>query len=338
MGPIASENEPLHAVIFDRSRRRPSHPTGWLPAAPDRASWLTPNIVRFRQASDRLHPDMVAPRDGLRRPRQNGAMAEEPRAGSARPVGSVARAIAVIDALAANPDGLGVNEVARQIEVNPSTASRLLATLELGGIVQRTRSGPYQLGLRLVALADTVLDALDIPELARPVLRSLVNETGETASLSVPGSGEAVTIDFLAADASVVGVARLGRRSVGHATATGKIVLAFGTDGVADTVGALTPFTDRTITDPAVLDKELGTVRARGFAEAVAEREVDLAALAVPIFGRGGTLAAIVGLQGPTARLTTARRREVLPALRAAGETLTRAIGGSPPSNPRFRT
>jgi IclR family acetate operon transcriptional repressor len=244
-------------------------------------------------------------------------------------VGSVARAVAVIDVLAAHPQGLGVNEVARQIGVNASTTSRLLATLERGGILQREPRGPYKLGLRLVALADAVLDGLDIRDLGRPVLRSLVEDTGETATLSVPGAGEAVTIDFVAGEASVVGVARLGRRSVGHATATGKVVLAYAGSGGAPT--RLTAFTDRTIIDPAKLDRDLEQVRAQGFAEAVGERDPDLVAVAVPVFDRAGSLAAILGVQGPVGRFTTARRRELLPVLREAGQTLTRGLGGKPP-------
>jgi IclR family acetate operon transcriptional repressor len=180
--------------------------------------------------------------------------------------------------------------------------------------------------LRLVALADAVLDGLDIRDLARPVLRSLVDATGETATLSVPGAGEAVTIDFLAGDAGVVSVARLGRRSVGHATATGKLVLGFGGGVGSDT--PLIAFTEKTITDPGALAHEIEEVHARGWAEAVGERDPDLAALAVPVFDRAGALAAIVGLQGPTARLTAARRREVLPILQQAGDALTRGLGG----------
>ncbi|HEX4759741.1 MAG TPA: IclR family transcriptional regulator [Thermoleophilaceae bacterium] len=249
-----------------------------------------------------------------------------------RPVGSVARAVAVIDVLAAHPQGLGVNEVARRIGVNASTTSRLLATLERGGIVQREPRGPYRLGLRLVALADAVLDGLDIRDLGRPVLRSLVEDTGETATLSVPGASEAVTIDFIAGDASVVGVARLGRRSVGHATATGKVVLTHA--GLGGSAAQLTAFTDKTITDPDALERELEQVRARGFAEAVGERDPDLVAVAVPVFDRAGSLAAILGVQGPMGRFTATRRKELLPVLRQHGETLTRGLGGKPPPGP----
>src|ERR1039458_8252123 len=80
-----------------------------------------------------------------------------------RPVGSVARALALLDALAASDAGLGVNELARRIGVNASTASRLLSTLQQGGLVERSPGGPYRLGLRLVTLADRGVAPLDGP-------------------------------------------------------------------------------------------------------------------------------------------------------------------------------
>ena len=245
-----------------------------------------------------------------------------------RPVASVARAIALLDELGAAPDGLGVNELARRIGVNASTASRLLATLEAGRLVERAPGGPYRLGLKLVALGDGVLRRLDVRELARPRLRALVVATGETATLSVPGAGEAVTVDFVAAESSVMSVARLGRPSIGHATAAGKVVLAFG-PAVAGESSPLVRFTDRTIVDGDALASEIEAVRARGWAEAEGEREPDLNALAAPVLGRAGELAAVLGLQGPGARLTAARRAEVLPALLDAARELSAALGGA---------
>ena len=182
---------------------------------------------------------------------------------SGRPVGSVARALALLDALAEGP--AGVNALARRIGVNPSSASRLLATLERGGLVEREPGGPYRLGLRLVALADGVLARLDVRDLARPQLRALVEQTGETATLSVPGSGDAVTVDFLAGEASVVSMARVGRPSIGHATAAGKVLLAFRGGGEPST---LTAYTERTITDPG----RLAAAVSRPFASRVGRR------------------------------------------------------------------
>jgi DNA-binding IclR family transcriptional regulator len=243
--------------------------------------------------------------------------------GGGRTVGSVARALALLDVLAEGP--AGVNALARRIGVNPSTASRLLATLESGGLVERDPGGgPYRLGLHLAALADRVLSRLDVRELARPQLRALVEETGETATLSVADGDQAVTVDFVPGESSVVSMARLGRPSIGHATAAGKVLLAF----TAAEAAALDPYTERTITDPAVLTAVLARVREQGWAEAEGEREPDLNALAAPVFGRGGTLAAVLGLQGPAARLTSARRAEVLPALLAAASAVSRSLGG----------
>jgi DNA-binding IclR family transcriptional regulator len=262
-----------------------------------------------------------------------------------REVGSVARAIALLDALAETESGLGVNELARRIGVNASTASRLLATLERGRLVERSPGGPYRLGLKLVALADRVLARLDVRERARPWLTSLVEETGETATLSVPGDRDAITVDFVPAPSSVVSMARLGRPSVSHATAAGKVMLAFGPDarrarvgsGVGEGSGAgeeLVAYTERTITDPDALAAELESVREHGIAEAVGEREADLAAMAAPVLGRGGELVAIIGLQGPTTRLPAAKRRALDGPLRRAAAEVGRALGGCPGSLP----
>jgi DNA-binding IclR family transcriptional regulator len=257
-------------------------------------------------------------------------MAEDPARSAGRPVASVARAVSLLELLRASPEGLGVNELARRIGVNASTASRLLGTLEQGGIVERAPGGgPYRLGLRLVALADGVLARLDVRDVARPRLRELVAATGETATLSVPGAFEAVTVDFVPASSSVVSVARLGRPSVGHATAAGKVVLAFGRDGMPGAgADSLVRFTERTIVDPRALAAEIEGVRTRGWAEAEGEREPDLNALAAPVFGRGAELEAVLGLQGPAARLTAERRAAVLPALLEAAGRLSSALGG----------
>jgi DNA-binding IclR family transcriptional regulator len=245
---------------------------------------------------------------------------------AARPqVGSVARALALLDALAASDAGLGVNELARRIGVNASTASRLLATLERARIVARDPGGPYRLGLRLVELSDRVLAQLDVRDLARPWLTQLVEETGETATLSVPGDGEAITVDFVPSAYSVASMARLGRPSVPHATAAGKVMLAFGGESLDDL--ELTAFTERTIVDRAALAAQLETVRATGVAAAIGEREPDLNALAAPVLGRGGVLLAIIGLQGPAPRLPAATLRALHEPLRTAAAAVSRSLG-----------
>jgi len=257
-------------------------------------------------------------------------MASEGDREARQTVGSVTRAVALLDALAGSDAGLGVNELARRIGVNASTASRLLATLERERIVERSPGGPYRLGLKLVELADRVLAGLDVRELARPWLAWLVSETGETATLSVPGAGEAVTVDFVPSAASVVSMARVGRPSVPHATAAGKVMLAFGEEEAETERGELTAYTERTVTDWDELQRQLSEVRRSGVAEAAGERESDLHALAAPVLGRDGRLVAIIGVQGPATRLPAAKRRALREPLRRAAAEVGRALGAPP--------
>ena len=76
--------------------------------------------------------------------------------------------------------------------------------------MERDGGGPYRLGLRLVALSDRVLAQLDVRQQARPLLARLVGETGETATLSLPGGEEAITVDFVPSPSSVVSMALSG--------------------------------------------------------------------------------------------------------------------------------
>src|SRR5881398_1866374 len=182
-----------------------------------------------------------------------------------RLVGAVQRAVSVVDALAEADAELGTNEVARRTGINASTVSRLLATLVEGGLVEHVReSGRYRLGVRLLQLGNIVLARLDLRQIARAHLQALVESTGETATLSAAGERDAVTVDFVQSPSSVQGVARLGRPSIAHATATGKVLLAFGLEGVPP--GPLKEYTSRTITQRSALAAELEAIRERGYA------------------------------------------------------------------------
>jgi IclR family acetate operon transcriptional repressor len=246
-----------------------------------------------------------------------------------RHVAAVERALAVLDALVEADDGLGTVETARRTGLSPSTASRVLATLAAGGLVEHEpASGRYRLGVRLVQLGNAVVARLDLRELARPRLEALVAATGETATLSAPAEPDAVTVDFVRSPSSVQGVPQIGRPSVAHATATGKVMLAFG--GRPPTGGELPAYTPRTITDPRRLAAEVERVREQGWARAVREREEDLSALAAPVRDGRGELAAVLGIQGPAARLDRAAMRAALGPLLAQAAALSDALGWSP--------
>lgn len=242
-----------------------------------------------------------------------------------RQVASVARALAVLDALAEGGPELGTNDIARRTGINASTVSRLLATLVDSGLVDHVpESGRYRLGLRLVQLGNRVVERLDLRDVAREQLEALVAATGETATLSVPGEGVAITIDFLPGPSSVQGVAQIGRPSVAHATATGKVMLAYTDAALPDELDA---YTARTITGAAALRAELARVRERGWAESLEEREDDLNAIAAPVHDARGALAAILGLQGPAFRFDPPAMSAALEALLGAAGTVSAKLG-----------
>jgi DNA-binding IclR family transcriptional regulator len=241
-------------------------------------------------------------------------------------VASSQRALAILDLLAAEGP-LGTNEIARRLGTTASTVSRQLGTLVGSHYAEHEpETGRYRLGLRLVHLANLVLLRLDLRTVARPHLEALVEQTGETATLSVAGDPDAVTIDSVPGRHQVQGVTQLGRPSVAHATAAGKIALAF---TGRRPLPPLEAYTGRTITDPAALETELERIRRVGFADAYEERETGLHAIAAPVFGSDGSLAGIVALQGPLPRFGRAAARSALPLLLASAGSISEALGAT---------
>lgn len=242
-----------------------------------------------------------------------------------RLIASVERAVAVLTTLAERSGDLGTNEIARRTGINASTVSRLLATLAQDDLVGRVPStGRYRLGVGLVRLGNAALARLDLREIVRPHLLALMEATGETSTLSVPGSHAAVTIDFVQSPSTVRSVAEIGRSSVTHATATGKVLLAHVGPLPSGPLAAHTP---RTITDPARLAREIDDVRANGWARARGERELNLHAVAVPVLDARGGLIGVLGVQGPGWRFDDAAMSAAVDRLKESAVALSAMVG-----------
>ena len=236
------------------------------------------------------------------------------------------RALRVLDAFADVGGDAGTNQLARATGINPSTVSRILATLVAAGYVQHEPdTGRYRIGPQVLRLSSHALGGLDLRAAARPHLDALADETGETATLSAPGEPDAVTIDFVLSRASVASVARVGRPSIAHATATGKVMLAFAARDLP--AGPLHRFTEHTIIDPARLAEEVAAVRREGHAHASGEREPDLNAVAVPVFGDPGRLIAILGVQGPESRFRVRAQDAAVSLLSSHALALSTTLG-----------
>jgi DNA-binding IclR family transcriptional regulator len=202
----------------------------------------------------------------------------------------------------------GVTELAQTIGVHKSTASRLAAVLERAGLLSR-HGRRYRLGVETIRLGTLALRGLDFVDALRPAMQELSRQTGETINLAIPdGTGILNVAEIPATFILSCSSGWIGRRTRPHAVANGKVLLAYGTIPVP---GALERYTERTITDPAVLAAELADVRASGYATAVSELEDGLVAVATPVFDGTGACVAALSVSGPAFRL----RPESLPEL-----------------------
>ena len=215
---------------------------------------------------------------------------------------SADRALAILASFDEARPELGVSELAAELGTHRSTVSRLLATLEGRGLVRRA-GDRFAPGPELARLGVLATRGLDLAALAREPLDRLAETTGETVNLAVRDGDVALNIRQVQT-AHFVGVTDwTGRAAPLHATANGKVLLAF---GAGPAPPALTALTARTITRRAALEAELEGVRARGYALAVEELEVGLHAAAAPVFDAAGACVAAVSVSGPAYRLPRA--------------------------------
>lgn len=133
----------------------------------------------------------------------------------------------VLESFSIQDPVLGVTEIARRVDLHKSTVSRILATLEQAGYVERTAAaGPFRLGLGLIALAGPLLADLDVRRLARPALDELVAATGETAALTLWDGHGAVVVEQVASPHQVKHTAPLGTRWTTYESASVQAFLA----------------------------------------------------------------------------------------------------------------
>jgi DNA-binding IclR family transcriptional regulator len=190
-------------------------------------------------------------------------------------VQSVDRAVAILYLLAQHGEA-GVTAIANELGVHKSTAFRLIAALEHGNLIEQAgERGKYHLGRGVLRLAAATTGRLELPAEARPVCRRLATELGEAVNIAILDSGEATHILQEYAKSAITGRNWLGQRTPLHATASGKVLLAYADPvTVKETFeAALQPYTPRTVTDPAALEADLATVRERGWASTAEEYE-----------------------------------------------------------------
>ena len=227
----------------------------------------------------------------------------------AGPVQSVDRAVTILEIIART--GLaGVTDIAAELGVHKSTASRIISTLEVGGLVEQDHNrGKYRLGLGILRLAGATTARLDIVQEARPITRLLAEQTGETINIAVLSDGAALYLDQASATASVQSHNWVGQRIPLHATSNGKVLLSgLSEAGIRATLGSkLQTYTPQTVTSLPRLLREIAEVLEQGYSVVTDELEVGLTAVSAPIRNAHGDVIASISVSGPSFRFTDDR-------------------------------
>jgi DNA-binding IclR family transcriptional regulator len=243
---------------------------------------------------------------------------------------SLQRTVTLLRAVAAHPEGATIATLAAETSLPRPTTSRLLATLADAEFVERAgASDGWVLGREILSLGRAADPYGRLAQLAQPHLEQLARDAAESAMLGASDRSDRLEVIAQADAGNLVGVGNwVGRRFGLHASAGGKLILAGLADaGLEAALAGMTleRYTARTLTTRAALQAELRRVRRLGYAETVDELEIGLSSIGVVVGPMAGSVLLSVGVSGPTSRLSTGRRRELVPLIHACADRIRAA-------------
>ncbi|MHA6346298.1 HTH-type transcriptional regulator BhcR [Roseivivax sp. CAU 1761] len=246
---------------------------------------------------------------------------------------SLDRAMEVFEHLSDQP-GAALSTLAADLDQSPATLYRILVTLEGRGLVEfDAASQLWHVGARAFVIGARFLRRTSLVERARPVLRELMEETGETANLGIAQGASVLFVSQVETQASIRAFFPPGTLSPMHASGIGKALLAhMPAERRARRLAAapLERFTPHTFCDPAALETELALSRARGWALDGEEKTLGMRCVAAPVFDAHGEAVAGLSVSGPTSRVSETAVTALADRVKAAARQLSQAVGGDP--------
>lgn len=241
------------------------------------------------------------------------------------------RSLRLLD-LVAQADGAGLTDLADQSGMAPSTVHRLLTSLSQHGMVSHdAETGAWTIGVKAFEIGTAYLRFRKLGTISRPFLKSLMESSGETANIGIEDQGDVVFISQFESHAPMRAFFRPGRRGPIHASGIGKAILSTWPDNrIASMLSGRTlqHFTDKTRDSLPALLQDMADIRARGFSIDDEEHTLGMRCVAAPIFDEYGEAVAGISISGPAVRLPDAKIDALGPAVQAAAEGLTKAMGG----------
>ncbi|WCK56669.1 IclR family transcriptional regulator [Aneurinibacillus sp. Ricciae_BoGa-3] len=200
---------------------------------------------------------------------------------------SVQNAIRIMREFSFDEPELGITELSKRLGLSKSAVYRILQTLCTEEIVQRNpRTRKYFLGITAFEIGCVVYNDIEVCEVALPLLNKLMNRVRGVIQLAMYDRGSIVYLLKLPEDKETKVFNRMGKRVPAHATASGKVLLAFQNKNERDSVcsGKLQPLTSYTITDQKTLQNELHMIPEKGYALSKEEFKLGMYSVAAPIF------------------------------------------------------
>lgn len=231
-------------------------------------------------------------------------MAEESRPAGAQ---AVVRALRVLHCFRDHGPELGATDIARILDLRTSTAHRLVRTLAAEGFLEQAPgTARYRLGASVAELGQVLYRQRGLHQ-AEPLLASLAEVTRTSPGLAVHSGRRAVVVVGGPADPE----SGLGVSIPLHASAMGKVLVAWNPDFDVADLGELPALTPRTITDPRRLRAELERVRERGYALNDEELALGKRTVAVPLADEYGQVQMALALRADTEGLPLERVPEL---------------------------
>lgn len=247
---------------------------------------------------------------------------------------SLDRAMEVFEFLS-EAQGKTLSALAGDLEQSPATVYRILVTLEVRGLVEFDQADQvWHIGPRAFLIGARFLKRTSLVDRARPLLRQLMEATGETANLGIEQSGNVLFVSQVETNASIRAFFPPGTLSRLHASGIGKALLSQMDESRITKFldrGPLEKFTEYTLTERAALIADLATTRARGYAIDGEERNLGMRCIAAPVFDIHDEAIAGISVSGPTTRVTPDEIERLSIAVLSASHRLTAAIGGATP-------
>lgn len=244
---------------------------------------------------------------------------------------SVERALLIMNLFNEQNVELKITEISEKMELHKSTVHSLLKTLESHSYIeQNPENGKYRLGLKLIERGNFVVNTIDIRQVAKSYLVDLSKETGQTVHLGIKNGKEGVYIDKVEGNLAFIRFSQIGKGIPLHATAIGKVLLAFQEPKeIQETLNGyhFTKQNEHTITDENLFLQQLDKVHQQGYAIDNQENEIGVRCIAVPILNFENKVLASISMSTLVSQVNDEKLEKFIDLIKKTGLEISKKLG-----------